>query len=418
METLRFLLVTTFYPPYHLGGDAVHVEYLARALAGRGHEVHVGFAPAAYRVKRREEPRPRAEAESSVQLHPIPSPWRRAQPLGAYVVGRSRSVTRFHRTLVRDLRPDVIHLHNISLLGLGVLDAGPKALRLYTAHDYWVRCPRNDLFKYGRFPCDTRTCVRCSLISRRPPQLWRRGWTGLRDIDYAIAPSQFMARALEGWTTARIVHIPNFAPDPNPQGSIEAPGDDYLFVGVLEAHKGILELASAVTSRPYGIRLTVVGRGPLEGALMSLTGPGRARLSIRGWLPPAELATLYPRARALLLPSLSHDNSPLAAIEALAWGTPLLVSRRGGLEELLDGGETGRSFDPRPADILTSIEQFEREGLAEGLRKGARRAYEKHYRPEHYLDRYRSLLDERGKSDEAIPRAPGGLESSGNPGSM
>ena len=46
METLRFLMVSTFYPPYHLGGDAVHVQYLAEALAERGHEVPVQFYPA------------------------------------------------------------------------------------------------------------------------------------------------------------------------------------------------------------------------------------------------------------------------------------------------------------------------------------------------------------------------------------
>ena len=36
METLRFLMVSTCYPPYHLGGDAVHVQYLAEALAEPG----------------------------------------------------------------------------------------------------------------------------------------------------------------------------------------------------------------------------------------------------------------------------------------------------------------------------------------------------------------------------------------------
>ncbi len=119
METLRFLMVTTFYPPYHLGGDAVHVKYLAEALAQRGHEVHVEFAPAAYRIK---GGRPTSEAVSrhdGVELHPIPSPWRGAQPLSSYLFGRSRSVTRHHQALVDELKPDVVHLHNISLLSLG-----------------------------------------------------------------------------------------------------------------------------------------------------------------------------------------------------------------------------------------------------------------------------------------------------------
>src|SRR3989304_4634292 len=118
METLRFLLVTTFYPPYHIGGDAVHVRYLANALAARGHEVHVEFAPEAFRLKR---PRaaPSTGPADSVELHPIPSRFGRAQPLAAYVLGRSRGTSRFHADLVRKVSPDVIHHHNISLLGLG-----------------------------------------------------------------------------------------------------------------------------------------------------------------------------------------------------------------------------------------------------------------------------------------------------------
>src|SRR5436309_5145452 len=156
METLRFLLATTFYPPYHLGGDAVHVRYLAEALAARGHEVHVEFSPAAYRLKRKDRPEP--PKENGVRLHPIPSPFGRAQPLSAHQLGRSPGVSRFHARLLQDLRPDVVHLHNISLLGLGVLRHPSGTTVLYTAHDYWARCPRSDLLKYGRAPCERPAC--------------------------------------------------------------------------------------------------------------------------------------------------------------------------------------------------------------------------------------------------------------------
>src|SRR5436309_15695588 len=41
MQTSRILLTTTYYPPDHVGGDAVHVMYLADQLLKEGHEVHV-----------------------------------------------------------------------------------------------------------------------------------------------------------------------------------------------------------------------------------------------------------------------------------------------------------------------------------------------------------------------------------------
>src|SRR5436309_453666 len=41
METLKFVMTAAFYPPYHLGGDANHVRYLAEALEAQGDVPHV-----------------------------------------------------------------------------------------------------------------------------------------------------------------------------------------------------------------------------------------------------------------------------------------------------------------------------------------------------------------------------------------
>src|SRR5436309_9750542 len=106
METLRFLLVTTFYPPYHLGGDATHVQYIARALAKRGHEVHVEFSPAAFRLKSRRKPAATdRSSDESVHLHPIRSGYGRLQPLSAFLAGESKGVNRSHEKLVAECKP-------------------------------------------------------------------------------------------------------------------------------------------------------------------------------------------------------------------------------------------------------------------------------------------------------------------------
>ena len=46
----RFCLVTTFYPPYHFGGDGMCVYRLAAALGRRGHEVDVIHSEDAYHL--------------------------------------------------------------------------------------------------------------------------------------------------------------------------------------------------------------------------------------------------------------------------------------------------------------------------------------------------------------------------------
>ena len=387
METLRFLMVTTFYPPYHVGGDAIHVQDLARALSSRGHEVHVEYSPAAYALRHKPLRGPPPERDDGVVLHPIPGDgWR--QPVAAHVLGRSAGVRRFHGHLLDDVRPDVLHHHNISLLGLDVLERRSRTRALYTAHDYWVRCPRSDLFKYGKYPCDAPTCLRCELVSRRPPQLWRygSGGRGLLGVDCAIAPSQFMARAIQSSVRCPVVHIPNFAPDADPSRVPHAPGDSFLFAGVLEMHKGISELAAACLRRSFPLR--VVGRGSLSDSLTEIARRRPNGMHIEGWLPRERLFGLYRTAKALIIPSLSPENAPLTAVEALSCGTPLLVARRGGLPELLHDGATGLSFEPDPEGIVDAVERFERLENPSSLRAGARWAYERYHTPDGYLQRY------------------------------
>src|SRR5439155_326999 len=117
--------------------------------------------------------------DGGVIRHPIPAATGRFQPLGAWIFGAPPSVRRHHAELVDEVRPDVIHYHNLSLLGLDLIDVPSSALKMYTAHDYWVRCPRNDLFKFNRRLCDKPTCLTCLTISgkpSKPPGDVRRPW--------------------------------------------------------------------------------------------------------------------------------------------------------------------------------------------------------------------------------------------------
>src|SRR5439155_623957 len=194
METLKFVMTAAFYPPYHLGGDANHVRYLAEALVAQGHEVHVEYSPAALALKRG-RPDTHDGGDGGVIRHPIPALTGRFQPLGAWIFGAPASVRRHHHELVESVRPDVIHYHNLSLLGLALIDVPSSALKMYTAHDYWVRCPRNDLFKFNRRLCDKPTCLTCLPISGKPPQLRRYppdGLTPFADRDLANPASALL----------------------------------------------------------------------------------------------------------------------------------------------------------------------------------------------------------------------------------
>src|SRR5262249_38363282 len=156
---LRFVLVTTFYPPYSFGGDAIHVQSLARALARVGHRVDVIHCVDAYRALHPAGPAGQNPAETpGLNVHGLSSAFGRLSPFLSQQPGLPLLKTRRIREIIDRADPDVIHFHNVSLFGPGVLTVhgkGGRALKLYTTHEYWLVCPTHVLWKYDRYVCDS-----------------------------------------------------------------------------------------------------------------------------------------------------------------------------------------------------------------------------------------------------------------------
>ena len=191
---LRIAMVTTFYPPYNFGGDGQYVRRLAHALVRRGHKVDVIHDADAYRLLGGEEKEALAEPKG-ITVHSLRSGAPALSCLATQQLGRPL----VHGSRIRKILGDgfdVVHFHNISLVGgPGILSYG-EGIKLYTAHEYWLVCPMHNLWRHNRELCSGRQCWRCALAHKRPPQLWRTGHllTDEADhIDAFIALSRFSA---------------------------------------------------------------------------------------------------------------------------------------------------------------------------------------------------------------------------------
>ncbi len=101
-----------------------------------------------------------------------------SRPWPTYMTGLPLFKLAELRAALDDPLTDVVHFHNISLVGgPGVLGIGAnrRAVRIMTAHEHWLVCPMHLLWKYYRKPCDGPSCVSCSLqaLYGRPAQVWR-----------------------------------------------------------------------------------------------------------------------------------------------------------------------------------------------------------------------------------------------------
>lgn len=360
-SALRFCLVTTFYPPYHFGGDGVFVHRLARALAARGHAVDVVHSVDAYRLSRT-EPQKNFEETPGVRRFPLVSRSPRLSALLAHQAGAPGPYGPELRDLLAPGRYDVTHFHNVSLVGGPAVLGYGDGIKLYTAHEYWLVCPTHVLFKFERAACETKSCLACTLHSKRPPQLWRGTrhlGRGLAHLHALLMPSRFaLERHRRDGIEAPMQVLPSFVPVPR-ELQRTAPREPYfLFVGRLEKLKGLQDLFPVLRAFPEA-RLRIAGTGAYEAQLRA-SARDLPNVEFLGQVHPARVTELYADALAVLVPSLCYEVFPLAPVEAMGHGVPVIARRIGALTEVVEDSGAGLLFDT-PAQCRDAMVRLLRE---------------------------------------------------------
>ncbi len=396
-------MVTTFFGAESFGGDAAYVDRLSRALLGRGHEVEVVHCGDSFEVVRGDlAPRP-YEAPDGLVVHTVRSPWRALSPLWTHQTGGPGPKARELRELLHGGRFDVVHFHNISLIGgPGVIEMAPaSALQVMTLHEHWLVCPTSLLWKFDREPCERRVCTACTIHARRPPQLWRHGGRiprAVSGLDHVLAPSRHTARAHhERGIDVPIEVLPYHVP-PDWHGGPPPPGPDpaarpyVAAAGRLVREKGFGDLIDAIRSLP-DVDLVLAGAGPAEAELRR-GAAGLSNVRFAGALDPVSLGRLLSGARAVVMPSLFFETFGYVVAEAAALGTPAIVHDRGAPPELIEAGGGGLVYSGRDA-LVDAIGRVAREdGLRAELGGRAAEAARTLWSEDRHLGRYLEIVDD------------------------
>jgi glycosyltransferase involved in cell wall biosynthesis len=315
--------------------------------------------------------------------------------IGAFYSYQMRSKV---AALVKQFRPDVMHVHNfMPRLTPSVYAAAREhgCAVVQTLHNYRLLCANAILMRNDR-PC--QDCVgraygwpgvihRCyrksavgSAIVAGVTSWHRMRGTWRNEVDRYIVLTQF-ARDLFAQSGVvppdKIMVKPNAVPDP---GVGIGDGKYLLFVGRLSPEKGTRVLIEAAQQgEGFPMPLKIVGGGPLEDEVRRSERDGR--IEYLGSQPPAEVRRLMRHAALLLFPSLWYEGFPMVMAEAFASGLPIIASNHGAMAELVSSGGDGLLLEPGSVKGFQSAVRkvISSPHLEASMRRNARITYEQKY---------------------------------------
>jgi glycosyltransferase involved in cell wall biosynthesis len=314
---------------------------------------------------------------------------------------------------LEDFRPDIVHLHTFyHQLSPSILR--PIAARgipvVMSVHDYKLLCPSYRMLSQG-LPCEAcfnksvvhavrRRCKDDSLVSSTALAIesgLHRALGAYQAVDVFICPSRFMfekvsASHLYG---ERARYLPHFVDTFPPRGGQRR---GCVYTGRLAAEKGIDTLIRAVGA-VGDLPLRVAGEGPLRAELEHLAAevaPGL--VTFLGQLPRPELLEELGNALFAVAPSRWYENQPIAVLEAMACGTAPVVTRIGGLPELVEDGVSGLIVPVDDVAALTAaLRQSSDAGVVAAIGGKAREAARARYSAEAHLRGLDKLYAEAGR---------------------
>ena len=293
---------------------------------------------------------------------------------------------------------DVLHCHHLlmALEFAGRYGRSPVVFTNHTRYDIYLSA-------YGRLPYRA-----ASMIMR---QAWPR-FTGVADA--VIAPSASIWRIMRRSGVRRPIEliengieVDHFQRPVGRNGrsrlGIPATATVFVYVGRLSREKNVRRLVaefSTAAGQDDDLHLLLVGAGPMEAKLRKMVGGQHlhGKVHFMGQVEPTKIPAILAIGDAFVSALLSEVH-PLAVIEALAAGLPVVAIKSPGVADIVDHDRSGLLVDGSPGSLALAIRELASSGdvrqrLAEEARLAGRR-YDIRFTVERTLLVYRRLIEGR-----------------------
>lgn len=205
-----------------------------------------------------------------------------------------------------------------------------------------------------------------------------------------------------GKYSAKLAVCPEYHLDEGQFGSTMPPSQRELrigFIGRLQEEKGILNFVEALPALLDALPEATVligGGGPLSGQVEARVKELgiKARVSIPGWIPREQLPAALNSLRLLVVPSYT-ETGPYITLEAMGCGTPVLATRAGAINSMLEEGVTGFLLpDNEPPTIAGRIIELLASADLDGVATRAEALVNREYRFKDAVSRIGAALGE------------------------
>lgn len=282
--------------------------------------------------------------------------------------------------LLRRLRPDVLHFHHYSNLGVEALLIArrtlPQARIVVTLHEFQAICHHYGqmLTRHSRTLCHRATprdCTRCFPEFSRADFFLRTEYVRrfFDEVDAFVAPSRFLAERYVAWgIPAERMHVLENVIADAPPAPPQAPRDDGIlragFFGQISFLKGLKVLfdAAAILEEEGAANVVFNIHGdpsgqPEEFQQEFQDGLAKAGRNVRyhGPYDNARVDALMRAQDVVLVPSVWWENSPVVIQEARRNQVPLICSDIGGMAEKVRPGTDGWHIPAGSAADLAAL---------------------------------------------------------------
>jgi glycosyltransferase involved in cell wall biosynthesis len=329
----RALRIVHVIARLNIGGAALHVLQLASEQGRRGHDVLV----VAGTLATGEESMEYLADELDVRLQRLPALQRELSPR------RDAAAVRELVRTIRAERPDVLHTHTAKAGGAGRIAAvlARRARPPVVVHTYHGHVLRG-YFGRGKETFYRRLEQVLARVTSRLIAVSREVKDEL--VELGVAPASKFEVIPYGFDLSDRI-VAGAGERARVRAAIEVGDGTFVvgWVGRLTAIKRPLDLVrvlSTLVELEIDAVLCVVGDGPDRAEVERLSRKLGVfdRCSLVGY--QKDLPAWYAAFDAFCLTS-ANEGTPVAAIEALAAGKPVVATRAGGTETVVDDGESG-----------------------------------------------------------------------------